>query len=208
MTFELDRRRFGACEPGKAMSLNRSMRVDARRNRELILQAARELSATGHGELHMEEIAARAGVGVGTAYRHFSNKDALTGTLVREWFDLFNNRLREAVADETVEPLAALVDVLRDTAQSLAHDAATRSALIRCGQRVLARADAESPGVLSLCGVLVTRARDAGTLHPGFEAEDVWMVICAVCATMGDSENSWDWRRHMELAVRGMRAAQ
>jgi AcrR family transcriptional regulator len=187
---------------------NRPKRVDARHNRELILQAARELSASGRGELHMDEIAARAGVGVGTVYRHFSDKGALIGTLVRERFDLFNTCLREAVADETVEPFAALVDVLRKTAESLADDSATRGALMRCGRHVLTWADAECPGLLNLCGVLVERAQDAGTLRADFEAAEIWMVICAACATMGNSENGWDWRRHMELALRGMRAAQ
>jgi AcrR family transcriptional regulator len=190
------------------MNLNGPMRVDARRNRELILQAARELSASGRGELHMDEIAARAGVGVGTVYRHFSDKGALIGALVRERFDLFHARMREAVADETVEPFAALVYVLRETAESLADDAATRRALMQCGHRVLARADAEFPGLLSLCGVLVERAQEAGTLRSDFEAEEIWMVICAASATMGNCENGWDWRRHMELAVQGMRVAQ
>jgi AcrR family transcriptional regulator len=184
------------------------MRIDARRNRELILQAARALSASGRGELQMDEIAARAGVGVGTVYRHFSDKGALIGTLVRERFELFNTRLREAAADETVEPFVALVDVLRETAESLADDATTRSALTRCGRRVLAWADADFPGLLNVCGVLVRRAQEAGTLRSDFEAEEIWMVISAVSATMGNCENGWDWRRHMELAVRGMRVAQ
>jgi AcrR family transcriptional regulator len=183
------------------------MRVDARRNRELILQAARELSASG-GELHMGEIAARAGVGVGTVYRHFSDKGALIGTLVRERFDLFGTRLRNAVADETVEPFAALAEVLRETAESFADDVVARSALMRCGQHGLALAEAESLGLLNSFGVLVERAQEAGTLRSDFEPEDVCMVICAVCATMGNGENGWDWRRHMELALRGMRAAQ
>jgi AcrR family transcriptional regulator len=190
------------------MNRNRPMRVDARRNRELILQAARELSASGRGALHMGEIAARAGVGVGTVYRHFPDKGALVGTLVRERFDLFDRRLRKAVADETVDPFAALVDLLRKTAESFADDVAVRSVLKRCAQHGLALAEAESSGLLNSCGVLVERAREAGTLRSDFEAEDVWMVICAVCATMGNSENGWDWRRHMELALRGMRAAQ
>ncbi len=190
------------------MNLNRPMRVDARRNRELILQAARELSASARGELHMGEIAARAGVGVGTVYRHFPDKGALIGALVRERFDLVATGLRKAVADETVEPFAALVDVLRETVESFADDVTARSALQGCGEHGLALAEAESHGLLNSCGVLVERAREAGTLRSDFEAEDLWMVICAVCATMGNSENGWDWRRHMELALRGMRAAQ
>jgi AcrR family transcriptional regulator len=59
------------------MSTNGPMRIDARRNRELILQAARQLSASGRGELQMEEIAARAVVGVRTVYRDFSDKRSL-----------------------------------------------------------------------------------------------------------------------------------
>jgi AcrR family transcriptional regulator len=184
------------------------MRVDARRNRELILQAARELSASGRGELHMDEIAARAGVGVGTMYRHFSDKGTLARTLVRERFDLVATRLRKAVAEEPVEPFAALADVLRETAESFADDVAASSALKGCGEHGLALAEAESHGLLKSCGVLVERAQEAGTLRSDFEAEDLWMVICAVSATMGNSENGWDWRRHMELALRGMRAAQ
>jgi len=183
------------------------MRADARRNRELILRAARELSASGCGELNMGEIAARAGVGVGTVYRHFSDKDALVGTLLRERFDLFGARVRKAVADVTAEPFAALADVLRETAESFANDVVARSALTRCDQRGLALAEIEPLGLLNLCGVLVERAQEAGTLRSDFDADDVWMVICAVCATMGNRENGWDWRRQMELALRGMRAA-
>jgi AcrR family transcriptional regulator len=190
------------------MSLDPPMRVDARRNRELILQAARGLSASGRDELHMGEIAARAGVGVGTVYRHFPDKRALIRTLVREQFGSFNTRLLEAIADETVEPFEALEDVLRETAESLADDAATRSALMRCGHHGFARADAERPGLLNLCRVLVERAQEADTLRSDFEAQEIWMVICAVCSTMGDSENGWDWRRHMDIALRGMQAAQ
>ena len=156
----------------------------------------------------MTEIAARAGVGVGTVYRHFSDKRGLVSTLARERFGLLNERLREAVADETLEPFTALVEMVREIATSLADDAATRSALVQCGQRVLVRAEDECPGLLNLCDVLVGRAQAAGALRSDFEAEEIWMVIRAVCATMENSEHGWDWRRHMELALRGMRAAQ
>ena len=74
------------------------MRADARRNRERILEAARELLAAGPPEVQMDDLARRAGVGVGTVYRHFPDKEALMGELVRERFELFNARLRVAVA--------------------------------------------------------------------------------------------------------------
>src|SRR5271165_3634774 len=68
----------------------RPMRADARRNRERILAAARELFAGSPQEVQMDDLARRAGVGVGTLYRHFPDKEALMGELVRERFELFN----------------------------------------------------------------------------------------------------------------------
>ncbi|MEU0881631.1 helix-turn-helix domain-containing protein [Lentzea sp. NPDC005914] len=53
------------------------MRADAARNREKVLEAARELFAAQGFEVPLDEIAARAGVGPGTVYRHFPTKQAL-----------------------------------------------------------------------------------------------------------------------------------
>lgn len=53
------------------------MRADAARNREKVLQAARELFAAEGFDVPLDEIAARAGVGPGTVYRHFPTKQAL-----------------------------------------------------------------------------------------------------------------------------------
>src|SRR5215469_2337222 len=64
----------------------RPMRADARRNRERILQAARELFASDRPDVQVDDVARRAGVGVGTVYRHFPDKEALMGELVRERF--------------------------------------------------------------------------------------------------------------------------
>jgi AcrR family transcriptional regulator len=55
----------------------RTLRADARRNRERIMAAGRELFAREGPQAQMDEIAAHAGVGIGTVYRHFPTKDAL-----------------------------------------------------------------------------------------------------------------------------------
>ena len=72
------------------------MRADARRNRARILEAARELFASEDPDVQIDDVARRAGVGVGTVYRHFPDKEALMGELVRERFALFNERLAAA----------------------------------------------------------------------------------------------------------------
>src|SRR5438067_3764748 len=56
---------------------DRPMRADAQRNREKLLAAATEAFAAEGEDVALEAVAARAGVGIGTLYRHFPNRDAL-----------------------------------------------------------------------------------------------------------------------------------
>lgn len=62
----------------------RPMRADARRNREALLTAARAAFLTGDSDAHVEEIARRAGVAVGTLYRHFDTREALVAEVYRQ----------------------------------------------------------------------------------------------------------------------------
>src|SRR5215212_1163896 len=64
--------------------LTRPKRADARRNYEKVLATAREAFAEGGESTALEEIARRAGVGIGTLYRHFPNRQALVGALCFE----------------------------------------------------------------------------------------------------------------------------
>jgi AcrR family transcriptional regulator len=185
---------------------DRPMRADARRNRASILAAARELFATERPDVGIDEVAARAGVGVGTVYRHFPDKEALMGTLVRERFELFNDQLRSAIDDEAGEPFDALGDALRANMTSLAEDAATRFAFQNGGERVFAHADVELEEYLELCRVLVARAQAGGTLRADFVAEEIPMLMCGVSSTIAHDKPGWDWRRYMELVLRGMHA--
>jgi AcrR family transcriptional regulator len=182
------------------------MRADARRNRERILAAARELFAGEPPEVQMDDLARRAGVGVGTVYRHFPDKEALMGELVRERFALFNEQLRLALDAPGEASADALAQALRASAEGLADDAATRFAFMSGGERVFAHAALEADEFMRLAEVLVRRARRAGLLAPGFRAEDIPMMMCGVCSTMGRPGPGWDWRRHFELLIRGMRA--
>jgi predicted phage gp36 major capsid-like protein len=128
------------------------------------------------------------------------------GELVRERFELFNEQLRAALADTEAEPFDALAGALRANATSVAEDAATRFAFMSGGERVFAHAEVESEEFMRLAQTLVSRARRAGQLAPGFSAEDIPMLMCGVCAAVDKQKAGWDWRRHLELVIRGMRA--
>ncbi|GAA3904281.1 TetR/AcrR family transcriptional regulator [Streptomyces lannensis] len=66
------------------MPSSRPMRADARRNREALLAAARVAFLTGDADAHVEEIARRAKVAVGTLYRHFATREALVAEVYRQ----------------------------------------------------------------------------------------------------------------------------
>jgi AcrR family transcriptional regulator len=189
------------------LNSERPMRADARRNRLLILQAARELFASDQPDVQMDDVARRAGVGVGTVYRHFPDKQALMGELVRERFGFFNKTLADALADEGADPFEALAGALRTTAGSMADDAATRFAFTSGGEGVFAHAADEMEEFMGLSATLIARAQASGELVPEFQAEDIPMVMCGVCAAIDKRHPGWDWHRHLELIVRGMRAA-
>jgi AcrR family transcriptional regulator len=188
------------------LSPGRPMRADARRNRARILEAARELFASEDPEVQIDEVARRAGVGVGTVYRHFPDKEALMGELVCERFHIFNERLTQAINDGADDPFGALAEALRANAASVAEDAATRFAFMSGGERVFAHAATEMEEFMRLSTVLVRRAKRAGTLRAQFRAADIPMVMCGVCATIDTRKPGWDWRRHLELVIQGMRA--
>jgi AcrR family transcriptional regulator len=72
---------MSAIETPAETLITRPKRADARRNYEKVLTAAREAFAEGGESTALEEIARRAGVGIGTLYRHFPNRQALLEAL-------------------------------------------------------------------------------------------------------------------------------
>src|SRR5918995_1306509 len=85
--------------------LDRPKRADARRNYEKVLAAAREAFAEGGESTSLEGIARRAGVGIGTLYRHFPNRQALLEAL---YVDEVDEICRSADELEDAEPWEAL----------------------------------------------------------------------------------------------------
>ncbi|MFB9927693.1 TetR/AcrR family transcriptional regulator [Amycolatopsis halotolerans] len=69
------------------MPSTRPLRADARRNRDALLAAAREAFLAGESDAHVDEIAKRAGLAVGTLYRHFETREALVEEVYRQEVD-------------------------------------------------------------------------------------------------------------------------
>ncbi len=181
------------------------MRADARRNRERILQAAREVFAESGSDAQMDEVAAAAGVGVGTVYRHFPNKDALIGELVRQKFETIADGLREALAMD-LDPGEALLLALVRNAEKLEDDLATQHVM----------SGAPRPAVWQLCAANVTEVNDlalklieggtaSGTLRPDMQVSDIRLVMGGITSTMADPATRPMWRRHLDLMLDALR---
>jgi AcrR family transcriptional regulator len=184
----------------------RQLRADARRNRERILEAASAALAECGVDAQIDDIARRAGVGVGTVYRHFPTKEALLVELVRRKFRVFADHAREALEQEG-DPFEILAGVMRRNAATAAGDVAMQHALGGVGEYMLVQAETEQRELLALTEQMLDRARDGGRLRRDIQPADIGMLMCGVCSTMAHAGPGFDWKRHLELAIDALRAA-
>ena len=187
-----------ATEPGID---ERPLRADARRNRERILEAARVACAEHGAAVQMDDVARRAGVGVGTVYRHFPTKDGLIQALVAEKFRVTTDNIRQAL--EIQDPWEAFATAVRRNAEVMAADAALRDALVRLGPAARG-SDAARDELNALAERLVGRAQAAGVLRGDVTVQDVGALMAGLSASMAHPE--LDWRRHLEVLLDGLRA--
>ncbi len=94
------------------MATSKPLRADARRNRESLIRAAREIFAEGRAEVPFEDFARRAGVGAGTLYRHFPNRESLVAAVYREEIAALRGRAHQL--SESRPPDEALAIFLRE----------------------------------------------------------------------------------------------
>jgi AcrR family transcriptional regulator len=180
---------------------DRPLRADARRNRERILAAAQVVFARQGGEAQIDDIARAAGVGVGTVYRHFPHKDALMGELVAQKFRGFADNAERAL--EVEDPWDAFAGMLRTNAEFCAGDVAVQQALGR-DPTAWQYAAEEINRLRGITDRLIARAQQAGVMRPDLVVDDIPMLMCGLSSTM--AVPGYDWRRHLEIVLSGLRA--
>ncbi|TVT45274.1 TetR/AcrR family transcriptional regulator [Amycolatopsis rhizosphaerae] len=153
------------------------LRADARRNRDQIIAAAKEMFAAQGPDVPMEEIARRAGVGVGTLYRRFPDREALIRAVAQHNFALV---LEEARAAAREEPSAwqALVRLLR---QSRELRLSVQLALVSPLAWTILRNDAKTQefrdAILDVLDGIVRTAQQDGTLRTDIGTGDVAVLV-------------------------------
>ena len=183
----------------------KQLRADAERNRQRILDAARELFAERGLGVTLNDIAHHAGVGVGTVYRRFPDK--------RQLIDgLFEQRLQDLVtlmnaAAANPDPWEGLAGFLRQALELQASDRALRE-LITGMPDGLERVSRIRNELLPLGSELVRRARESGQLRDDVEPQDLPLVQLMLTAII-DATRDVDpelWRRYLAVVLRGLSA--
>ncbi|RZQ62899.1 TetR/AcrR family transcriptional regulator [Amycolatopsis suaedae] len=167
-----------------------SLRADARRNRDQILASARVLFASHGAEVPMEEIARHAGVGVGTLYRRFPDREALIREVAQEAFGTACVGGREALA-EAATAWDALVRFLNYSREvKLSVQLAMHSPV---AQRVLEE-DPRTVGyrdeLLAILDEIVRAAQAEGTLRADVGTGDIAIMFSTLLRQLAfrDSE--------------------
>jgi AcrR family transcriptional regulator len=182
----------------------RTLRADARRNRERIMASARELFASHGPQAQMDEIAAHAGVGIGTVYRHFPTKEALLTAMVRDRFQEFAEIARRA--EDIADPLEALESVMRSSGEAVEGDMGFQLAMMGSDELEWEGIEEQKAALAEVLTRIISRAIAAGVVRDDFTFEDFGMVMCGITSTMYYKPGSSDWRRHLELVLQGVRA--
>jgi AcrR family transcriptional regulator len=159
------------------------MRADAKKNYALILAVAREVVNEQGADASLRDVARRAGVGLGTLYRHFPTREALLEALLRASFDELTARADELETSSSSDD--ALVSWLRETV-AVAHNYRGVIALM------VAAIDDPNSALHASCGTmraagtrLLARAQAMGMARTDIDGEDLFALVGAL-AWLGD----------------------
>jgi AcrR family transcriptional regulator len=180
----------------------RTLRADARRNRERIMSAGRELFAREGPQAQMDEIAAHAGVGIGTVYRHFPTKEALLTAMVRERFQEFAAIAK--VAEEIPDPREALESVIFTSAEAVEGDSGFQLAMMGSNELEWEGIEEDKAALAEVLTRIISRAAAAGVVRDDFTFQDFGMMMCGITSTMYYQPGSANWRRHADLILHGV----
>jgi len=185
----------------------RPLRRDAERNRQRILAAAAEVFTERGLDATLDEVARAAGVGIGTVYRRFPDKNSLVSELFRDRVDALVTVAEDACT--APDPWQGLVAYLEFAAAAMAGDLGLRQLMMFATydrDQVCYARDRMRPVISRL----VERAQASGDLRGDFQATDVKMIafMLASIAEYAASANPEVWRRYLTMIVDGLRPAR
>jgi AcrR family transcriptional regulator len=187
-----------------AAPVPRPLRKDAERNRLRILEAAAEVFTERGLQATLDEVAERAGVGVGTVYRRFPDKEALIEALFTERLDAVVGFAERALAEP--DPWAGLVSFLEQAAGLIAGDRGLRQILMFASYG-RDRVDQARARMLPVVSAMVERAQRAGAVRADLRPTDIPLIefMLGWAAEYAGVVRPEIWRRYLALMLDGLR---
>ena len=182
----------------------RPLRADAQRNRDKLLAVATEAFAEEGEDVALETVAARAGVGIGTLYRHFPNRDALVVAAYLQEVDSLCGAAADLLSSRPAD------EALRAWAVRFANYIAAKRSMGDALRTAVSSSDTVVFGdcrgrILGALRLLLAAGVADGTLRPDVDPEDVMRVIYAIWYVPPGPE----WRetigRMLDLIIDGLR---
>lgn len=147
----------------------------------------------------MEEIADRAGVGVGTIYRRFPSKDALLDALALQISGEMETAITAAVADD--DPERGLTEFLKFVGEfNVAKRRLSPVLMDRVGDQGVTAV------MTDMVTTLTTRAIESRALAPDVTPEDILSLVKALRGVIASTEGTQAWRRFLQIHLAGLRS--
>jgi AcrR family transcriptional regulator len=157
----------------------RKPRADAVRNRERVLEAAKAVFSAGGPDASLEAVAKRAGVGIGTLYRHFPTREALFEAVYRREVEQLGE-LAEQLKSEAA-PVDALRRWLRSNVEFVATKKGMSAALALAAHGSSELSTYSFDRLTKAVGALLERAVAAGEIRADVGPEDVLRALVGMC---------------------------
>lgn len=189
--------------PGGATTTGRALRADARRNVQRVLRAAEEVFATEGIAVPVDVIAARAGVGVGTVYRHFPTKEALFKAVVVAHLESVLQRAKQLSTARDAG--AAMFTFLREVVELAVAKKDLSDELARAGIDKEQLSSSVRGDLDRAFDTLLKRAQAEGVVRPDVTCADVTALVMGTCMAAGNQDKDGS-RRLLTIVCDGLRA--
>jgi AcrR family transcriptional regulator len=186
--------------------MSEATRADGRRNHDLVLEAARGAFAEQGTEVSLREVARRAGVGIGTLYRHFPTREALVEAALRQGFDNLRARAEELLTAPS--PEQALISWMGALATGSTTYHGLPASLMAALRDERSQLYASCEAMRAAATRLLDRAQRAGQVRSDVSAVELFALVAGLAwagqQTPGPDELT---DRLLSLAMTGLRAS-
>jgi AcrR family transcriptional regulator len=179
-----------------------NQRADARRNRDQLLAVAAEAVAEQGVEVSLRDVARRAGVGIGTLYRHFPTREALLEAVFRSRFDRLRDRGAELL--DAADPRQALLSWLADLAGGAASYRGLPESVLVALHDEGSELHASCHAMRAAASALLDRAQRAGAVRPDVAIDEVLALTAGVAWASGHTARPDTLDRLLTLTMTGL----